>query len=294
MPVGVRPADLAVGGGSVWVANVADGTVSQIGTRSRSVAHTVTPGIAVDGLAVGQGGLWVADGGRGVVRMIDPEFHSVARSRRVGRPKIARPVAVGEDAVWTVAGSGSRIVRLNPRTERPVATIPVGNSPSSIVIGAGAVWVGDSGDGTVSRIDPRTNKVVATIAVGQSVSAIAVGAGGVWVTVPLEDRVKRIDPASNAIAESVRVPGGPTAAAIGAGGIWVTSRAGGDGHAGRSRPRAGRPHDPRGSQPPGRGDRRRSRLGVAPAQPAARIHHADAARCCACSARSPSTAWIPR
>ena len=91
------------------------------------------------------------------------------------------------------------------------------------MIGAGAVWVGDSGDGTVSRIDPRTNKVVATIAVGQSVSAIAVGAGGVWVTVPLEDRVKRIDPASNAVAESVRVPGGPTAAAIGAGGIWVTS-----------------------------------------------------------------------
>jgi peptide/nickel transport system substrate-binding protein len=223
VPVGVRPADLAVGGGSVWVANVADGTVSQIGTRSRSVAHTVTPGIAVDGLAVGQGGLWVADGGRGVVRMIDPQFHSVARSLRVGRSVIARPVAVGEDAVWTVAGSGNRIARLDPRTERPGATIPVGNGPSSVVIGAGAVWVGDSGDGTVSRIDPRTNKVVATIAVGQSVSAIAVGAGGVWVTVPLEDRVKRIDPASNDIAESVRVSGGPTAAAIGAGGIWVTS-----------------------------------------------------------------------
>lgn len=223
VPVGVRPADLAVGGGSVWVANVADGTVSQIGTRSRSVAHTVTPGIAVDGLAVGQGGLWVADGGRGVVRMMDPQFHSVARSLRVGRSEIARPVAVGKDAVWTVAGSGSRIVRLDPRKERPIATIPVGNGPSSVVIGAGAVWVGDSGDGTVSRIDPRTNKVVATIAVGQSVSAIAVGAGGVWVTVPLEDRVKRIDPASNDIAESVRVSGGPTAAAIGAGGIWVTS-----------------------------------------------------------------------
>ena len=223
VPVGVRPADLAVDGDSVWVANVADGTVSQIGTRSRSVTHTVTPGIAVDGLAVGQGGLWVADGGRGVVRMIDPEFHSVARSVRVGRSMIARPVAVGEDTVWTVAGSGSRIARLNPRTERVVATIPVGNSPSSIVIGAAGVWVGDSGDGTVSRIDSRTNKVVATIPVGQSISAIAVGAGGVWVTVPLEDRVKRIDPVSNAVAETVRVPGSPTAVAIGAGGIWVTA-----------------------------------------------------------------------
>ena len=207
--------------------------------------------------------------------MIDPEFHSVARSVRVGRPKIARPVAVGEDAVWTVAGSGSWIVRLDPRTERPVATIPVGNGPSSVVIGEGAVWVGDSADGTVSRIDPRTNKVVATIAVGQSISAIAVGAGGVWVTVPLEDRVKRIDPASNAVAESIRVPGGPTAAAIGAGGLWVTAaRAGTVTRVDPDRARVD-PHDPRRSQPPGRGDRRRSRLGVAATQPAARVHHAD-------------------
>ena len=86
VPVGVRPADLAVGGGSVWVANVADGTVSQIGTRSRSVAHTVTPGIAVDGLAVGAG--WPVGRGRR------------ARSRADDRPGVPqrRALAPGRAA----------------------------------------------------------------------------------------------------------------------------------------------------------------------------------------------------
>ena len=119
VPVGVRPADLAVGGGSVWVANVADGTISQIGTRSRQRCPHRHPGHRRRRAGGGAG--WPVGRGRRarIVRMIDPEFHSVARSRRVGRSEIARPVAVGEDAVWTVAGSGSRIVRLDPRTERP-------------------------------------------------------------------------------------------------------------------------------------------------------------------------------
>ena len=235
----------------------------------------------------------MADGGRGVVRMIDPEFHSVARSAGSGGPVIARPVAVGEDAVWTVAGSGSWIARLNPRTGRAVATIPVGNGPSSIVIGAGGVWVGDSGDGTVSRIDPRTNKVVATIPVGQSVSAIAVGAGGVWVTVPLEDRVKRIDPASNAVAETVRVPGGPTAVAIGAGGIWVTAaRAGTVTRVDPDRARVARTIHSVTARRAWRSSTEPSGCRCSPA----RLAHPPRgpARCCACSARSPSTARIPR
>jgi YVTN family beta-propeller protein len=35
-------------------------------------------------------------------------------------------------------------------------------------------------DGTVSRIDPSTNRVVATIRVGANPKQLAVGAGSVW------------------------------------------------------------------------------------------------------------------
>ena len=227
------------------------GPVSQIGTRSRRVVRTVSPGIAVDGLAVGPGGLWVADGGRGSCAMIDPEFHSVARSlpgRAAMQSRGLSPWA--EDAVWIVAGAGSRIARLDPRTERLVETSRSATSPSDVVIGAGAVWVGDSEDGTVSRIDPRSEQGRRHDPGRAERSAIAVGRGGVWVAVPLEDRVKRIDPASNVIAESVRVPGGPAAAALGAGGDV--------GH----QPRA--PGRSRGSIPTARASTRTIRVGHSP------------------------------
>jgi peptide/nickel transport system substrate-binding protein len=64
-----------------------------------------------------------------------------------------------------------------------VTTIPVGRSPAGVATGDGTVWVANSGDGTVTRIDPRTDKVVATIAVGGSPQAITIANGRAWVTV---------------------------------------------------------------------------------------------------------------
>ena len=61
VPVGIRPGGLAVGAGSVWVANLGDNTVTEIGARSRRVRGTVSAGIAVDGLGAGPSGVWVAD-----------------------------------------------------------------------------------------------------------------------------------------------------------------------------------------------------------------------------------------
>jgi YVTN family beta-propeller protein len=45
------------------------------------------------------------------------------------------------------------------------------------------VWVADSGDGTVTRIDPRTNRVLATIPVGGRPQPITIAEGRAWVTV---------------------------------------------------------------------------------------------------------------
>ncbi len=44
------------------------------------------------------------------------------------------------------------------------------------------VWVATL-DGTVSRIDPETNRIVATIHIGHSPGSVAVGYGRVWVAV---------------------------------------------------------------------------------------------------------------
>lgn len=46
----------------------------------------------------------------------------------------------------------------------PVATIHVGKSADWVAILADAVWVGSTGPFAVHRIDPRTNRRVATVA----------------------------------------------------------------------------------------------------------------------------------
>src|SRR5262249_9080806 len=76
---------------------------------------------------------------------------------------------------------------------------------------------------TVSRIDPRTNRVSATIPVGRGAYAIAAGDGAVWVTSAIDDALWRIDPATNRVVARVPLSGAPRAGAIGAGGIWVTA-----------------------------------------------------------------------
>ena len=60
-------------------------------------------------------------------------------------------------------------------------------TPASIAVGEGAVWVANQGDGTASRIDPATNRVVATIGIGQrGFLRLAAGEGRVWVAAGLD------------------------------------------------------------------------------------------------------------
>lgn len=165
VPVGVNPGALAAGAGSVWVANNGDGTMTQIGARSHDVAGSVSPGIALTGIGVGPSGVWVADDQRALARVVDPTFRSVARSVRLTDTKFpvdARPLAVARDAVWIASSAGA--TRVDPRTGRTVARVPIGNGPSDVAIGAGGVWISDGEDGSLTRIDPETNEVAAIIA----------------------------------------------------------------------------------------------------------------------------------
>ncbi len=68
---------------------------------------------------------------------------------------------------------------------------------------------------SLQRIDPRTNKLVATIAPGAGAEGIAVGDGAVFVASTGDQTVSRIDPKSNAIVKRVAAAGPPTSIALG-------------------------------------------------------------------------------
>ena len=100
-------------------------------------------------------------------------------------------------------------------------TIPVGKRPRFLAAGDGAVWTLNQGDGSVSRIDPKTNKVVATIEVGVPGGGgeIAVGEGSVWVTA-FEFPLSRIDPSTNTVVQQFAGEGGD-AVRVGLGSVWL-------------------------------------------------------------------------
>jgi YVTN family beta-propeller protein len=139
-------------------------------------------------------------------------------------------VAVGGGAVWVTAGGyqDTRVLRIDPVSNRVVASIPVPDGSDRLAVGAGAVWVANRSDNSVSRIDPAGNRVAATIGVGREPLGITVAAGSVWVASMLDDSVSRIDPAGNRVVATVPVPGQGSAVTVAAAGgaVWVSGNRG--------------------------------------------------------------------
>jgi DNA-binding beta-propeller fold protein YncE len=137
-----------------------------------------------------------------------------------------------------------------PAGPRVVATLHVGVTPGVPVIGGGFVWVPNSADGTVSKIDPRADRVVDTIRVGDPAqlrergctppnvhdvpvgsflvrlcdtpSALAFGAGSLWAAKGDGPAIVRIDPRSDRVQDTIPFPGQPFGLAFGPSGLWVT------------------------------------------------------------------------
>jgi hypothetical protein len=155
-----------------------------------------------------------------------------------GRPVVAarirldRPftdVDVGFGATW-VASQGA-LLRIDPQTNRVVATIPtpLTGESASIAFGEGAVWMtSGQANGVVYRVDPAANRVTAAIGVPGGAFGIVVAAGTVWVTQYLPEPdpgiVARIDARSNRLLAPVEVPNMPGAIRYGLDAVWVTSR----------------------------------------------------------------------
>ena len=111
-PVGKSPGAVAVGGGSVWVANRLDGTVPRIPESRRPTRSSTIPvGGAPSALAFGAGSLWVADGEARKVAQVDPGADKVLQTITVGNAP--RSLAVTAGALWAVSGVDGSVNRID-------------------------------------------------------------------------------------------------------------------------------------------------------------------------------------
>jgi YVTN family beta-propeller protein len=227
VPVGIRPGPVAVGGGSVWVGNLDDRTLTRIDARTRTNAGTISlDNQTPTGVAFGEGAVWVAHGFLGKLSRVDLQFRRVTKTLDVAGPSAQGAVAVGGGSVWAVYGE-STLARIDPSSLRSLGRGFAGANPAGIVFANGAVWVANGGDQTVYRFNPGTFEEgpLRTISVGQKPAGVAFGAGAIWVANAGDETVTRIDP-SDYSTYTIEVGHSPTAVAAGAGAIWVASRDG--------------------------------------------------------------------
>jgi DNA-binding SARP family transcriptional activator len=204
--VGRRPVAVAIGHGSVWVANADDGTVSRIHQDRHEVIRTIGIGAPAIDLAVATDAVWVANGSDGTVSRIDPSADAVVEtidlrgsSELAWNPTYA--VDADDDSVWIAAGP-HHVLRIDPTTNEPSAIIDVGHVPIGVALGQEALWVVTTAERAL-RIEPHTNTATAEVPIGYPV-ALTAGKQAVWVS-DSRGQVWRINPDTAAVSQTTPV-----------------------------------------------------------------------------------------
>ena len=233
-----RPVAISSSGGSVWVANLDDESVTRVDVPSRQALPAIPIGDAPTALAATKDAVWVT-GAKGGVSEIDPRYNHVAKTRPLAAPGFftgsVRPTLSAFGSLWIVDPDGV-VSRFEPASGRKLGSVGVGNDPSAIAAGAGSVWVTNSSDGTVTRVDPAS-LLPTTIPVGHGPAAVAVNPAGAWIANAGDNTVVRVDPDTNAVAATTPVGEGPTAVLATPKAVWVAN--GDDGTVMRLDPHSG-------------------------------------------------------
>jgi YVTN family beta-propeller protein len=219
-PVGPQPGAMAVGEGSVWVANEGANTVSRLDPNTHAVVDTIDVGKDPKGIVVGAGSVWVADSGARAVTRINVATGRVVETIPVGNGPAA--VAFGGGAVWVANTADATITRIDTESGMPTATIGVGSLPWALAVDDTGLWVASQDGATVSHLDPLSGAAIAApIPVGARPSAIAMGGGSVWVANSGDGSISRIDPARDRVEDIIDVGGEPVQLLAEGTTLWV-------------------------------------------------------------------------
>jgi YVTN family beta-propeller protein len=143
--------------------------------------------------------------------------HVLARIPVGGVPEA---VAATDEAVWVASRRTGTVSRLDPVTNRVVATISGLATANAVVVGEGMVWV--AGDARIWRIDPVSDRVTASFPVGPGDGGLLAAHGALWVATN-GGTVLHLDPATGRVVKTIDVRNPPSALVSLDGAVWVAS-----------------------------------------------------------------------
>lgn len=191
---------LAVGSGTTWALVGPWGSMRLAAVDQATHRTTFHPIDGVGWIAADDTGLtpglFGVDNAMGQATRINADG-SRAWTARTGR--IESPAVVGLGSVW--AASRGALYRIDARTGRVQARIPVASAAATLAVGGGRVWMiafRETARGEryeLVAIDPRRDRVLACAPIEGPVGGMAFGDGALWIGQPSSYvNLLRVDP----------------------------------------------------------------------------------------------------
>jgi YVTN family beta-propeller protein len=172
--------DVALSGGSVWVSNETDWTVTRVDPKTGKLQGTVTDKVdGPKGIAAMGDAVWVLSYPNSWVARIDSR-----KGRVVAVVPIEKPWALGagDAGVWVASRFGEVMWRIDPRSNQVADSVKIPGLATGIVVGNRRVWIAHRASGALTSVDSGTREV-RTAKIGRPLGELAVGGGTVWISV---------------------------------------------------------------------------------------------------------------
>jgi len=135
-------------------------------------------------------------------------------------------VLITQDSVWVGSTKPYAVRRIDPETNKIVATIPVSGEPcSGLASGFGSIWVPVCGKKSeLVRVNAATNTISATLPVAPAgpEGGIATSEDSIWMVSDKNGTLNRIDPSTNRVRQKISIPPGSYNPLSSNGVIWIT------------------------------------------------------------------------
>jgi hypothetical protein len=216
IPLSSEPGAIAIGNGSIWVANPRERTIWRINPRTHRVVQTVGIGEVPRSLAFGRRALWIGTP-TGLLRFSPNENPPLVKLNVGPVPGSRAGLSVGAfSPLVAYAGGrawfalGDRVFRINPATDEVTRIGTTVDYASGLAADERAAWVQTLG-GTIHRIDARTGSMFSSARVpgetgGFALPLVGIAAteGKVWAS-GVGGVVWSVDPLLGTLARSVDV-----------------------------------------------------------------------------------------
>jgi virginiamycin B lyase len=160
------------------------------------------------------------------VKEVQVPFASLKPSATIKIGGTADWVLITDDAVWVASTRPYAVQRIDPATNRILATVRVsGEACSGLAYGFGSIWVPICGKKpALVRVDASKNTITATLPIPPAgpEGGIAASDDSIWIVTDKNGTLSRIDPATNAVRQKISIPRGSYNPVFSDGTIWIT------------------------------------------------------------------------